>query len=108
QVADLAYRDYIEHELPRLEWIGELLADKLLYYTAVSREPFVHDGRLTTLLDSGRIAADLGIEALDPEHDRVMLCGSPPMLADFRAMLDARGFQASPRIGSPGSYVLER
>ena len=108
QVADLAYRDYIGHELPRLEWIGELLADKLLYYPAVSREPFVHHGRLTTLLESGRIAADLGIEALDPEHDRIMLCGSPPMLADFRAMLDARGFQASPRIGSPGSYVLER
>jgi ferredoxin--NADP+ reductase len=37
-----------------------------------------------------------------------MLCGSPPMLADFRTLLDARGFQASPRIGSPGSYVLER
>jgi len=30
------------------------------------------------------------------------------MLADFRAILDARGFSASPRIGSPGQYVFER
>jgi ferredoxin--NADP+ reductase len=30
------------------------------------------------------------------------------MLADFRAILDARGFQAAPRIGTPGQYVFER
>jgi len=37
-----------------------------------------------------------------------MLCGSPGMLADTRALLDARGFQASPHIGTPGHYVFER
>jgi ferredoxin--NADP+ reductase len=37
-----------------------------------------------------------------------MICGSPQMLADFRAILDARGFAASPRIGTPGHYVFER
>ncbi|MDH5829500.1 ferredoxin--NADP reductase [Luteimonas sp. M1R5S18] len=110
---DLAYRDYILNELPRHEFLGEQIAGKLLYYPAVSREPFAwdgrdHRGRLTELLDSGRMAADLGLEPLDPARDRAMICGSPQMLADFRAILDRRGFVAAPRIGTPGDYVFER
>ena len=30
------------------------------------------------------------------------------MLADFRAVLDARGFSAAPRIGGAGQWVFER
>jgi ferredoxin--NADP+ reductase len=110
---DLAYRDYIVNELPRHEFLGEQIAQKLLYYPAVSRHDFAFDGRdqrgrLTTLLDSGRMAGDLGLPPLDPEHDRAMICGSPQMLADFRGLLDARGFIAAPRIGVPGHYVFER
>ena len=111
--SDLAYRDYIVNELPRHEFLGEQIAAKLKYYPAVTREDFAFDGRdqrgrLTDLLASGRIANDLGLPALDPEHDRAMICGGPQMLADFRALLDARGFSAAPRIGVPGQYVYER
>jgi ferredoxin/flavodoxin---NADP+ reductase len=59
-------------------------------------------------LDNGRVADDLGIEPLDPKHDRAMICGSPQMLADFRRILDGCGFAASPRIGTAGEYVFER
>ena len=112
-VADLAYRDYIVNELPRHEFLGGQIARQLLYYPAVSREPFEwhgrdQRGRLTDLLDSGRMAADLGLDPLDPAKDRAMICGSPQMLADFRALLDRRGFTAAPRIGTPGDYVFER
>jgi ferredoxin--NADP+ reductase len=110
---DLAYRDYIVNELPHHEFLGEQITSQLLYYPAVSREEFEfagrdQRGRLTDLLDSGRMAEHLGLPALDPEHDRAMLCGSPQMLADFRAILDRRGFSAAPRIGVPGQYVFER
>jgi ferredoxin/flavodoxin---NADP+ reductase len=105
---DLCYRDYIVNELPRHEFLGEIIGRRLHYYPAVSREPFVHQGRLTTLLASGRMAEDLGLPPLDAAHDRAMICGSPQMLADFRAILDARGFQAAPRIGTAGHYVFER
>jgi ferredoxin--NADP+ reductase len=54
------------------------------------------------------MASDLGLPPLDAEHDRAMICGSPQMLADFRGLLDARGFSAAPRIGVPGHYVFER
>ncbi len=113
RAADLAYRDYIVNELPRHALLGELISEKLLYYPAVTREEFTfegddHRGRLTDLMASGRMMEQLGLEPLDPAHDRAMVCGSPQMLADFRTLLDGRGFKAAPRIGVPGDYVFER
>ena len=110
---DLAYRDYIVNELPRHEFLGGQIASKLRYYPAVTREEFEfngndHRGRLTDLMASGRMMEQLGIEPLDAEHDRAMICGSPQMLADFRTLLDSRGFTAAPRIGTAGQYVFER
>ena len=107
-VADLAYRDYIEHELPRHEYLGDAIRAKLRYYAAVSREPFAHQGRLTDLFESGRLQHDLALPTLDPALDRAMICGGPAMLTDLRRILDARGFSAAPRIGTPGDYVFER
>jgi ferredoxin/flavodoxin---NADP+ reductase len=105
---DLAYRDYIQNELPRHEYLGEAISKQLKYYPAVSRESFMHQGRLTDLMDSGQMMRDLGLPELDAEKDRAMICGSPQMLADFRQILDSRGFIASPKIGHLGSYVFER
>lgn len=99
------------HQIARLrdhEFLGEEVRAKLSYYPTVTREPYVNQGRLTTLMDSGRLFADLGLPSLDPAEDRVMVCGSPAMLADTRRLLDARGFALSPNIGEPGDYVIER
>ena len=92
-----------EHEL-----LGSEVRARLRYYPAVTREPHANRGRLTTLLESGRLARDLALPPLDPAADRVMVCGSPAMLADTRALLDARGFTISPHIGAPGDYLIER
>jgi len=83
------------------------VTNQLLYYPTVTREPFVHQGRVTTLLDNGKLAADLGLPALDPEHDRVMICGSPEMLRDLKAMMEARHFKEG-NTSKPGDYVIER
>lgn len=106
--SDLAYRDYFEQELQQHEFLGELIRDRLLYYPAVTREPFANHGRLTELLANGAMQSTLGLPPLDPANDRAMICGSPQMLSDLRGLLDARGFETSPRIGSPGHYVFER
>lgn len=106
--ADLAYRDYIERELPQHEYLGEQIREKLLYYPAVSRSAFRHHGRITDLMDNGRMQRDLGLPEINPATDRAMICGSPQMLADFRRLLDARGLLASPKIGQLGHYVFER
>src|SRR4051812_24363121 len=107
RVSDLGYHDYIEKELPAHELVGEQVANQLLYYPTVTREPFRNQGRLTTLLQNGKLSADLGLPPLDPEHDRIMICGSPAMLKDLVTLLESRGFTEGSSDGQ-GSYVIER
>jgi ferredoxin--NADP+ reductase len=73
----------------------------------VTREPFRNRGRLTDLITSNMLSEELGLPPLDCEHDRVMLCGSPSMLSDLRAILDERGFVEGNH-SAPGHYVIER
>ncbi|MHB1816393.1 MAG: ferredoxin--NADP reductase [Steroidobacteraceae bacterium] len=101
----------LKHRIEALgahELLGEWVREKLLYYPAVTREPHVNRGRLTHLIESGRLSYDLGLPPLDPGEDRAMVCGSPAMLTDTCALLDGRGFQMSPHIGESGDYVIER
>ncbi len=107
-VKDLAYEDLITRELPQHEFLGEALREKLIYYPTVSREPFRNQGRLDDLIESGKLCADVGLPALNPMADRAMICGSPSMLKSIETLLNERGFDVSPRIGSPGDYVIER
>jgi len=106
-VSDLAYADFIRNELPQNEYIGKAVRKQLAYYPTVTREDHVQRGRITTLIESGRLFAELALPTLDPKHDRVMLCGSPAMIGDCRALLDARGFHVSRFIGDPGDYLIE-
>ena len=108
QVSELAYSDFIQNELPGNEFFGDEAREKLIYYPTVTREPFRNRGRLTDLIESGKLFEDLGLPPLDPVRDRAMICGSPYMLKDTCALLDARGFKISPRIGVAGDYVIER
>ena len=107
QVAELAYGDTITRILPEDELIGEILRDKLVYYPTVTREPFRNTGRITDLLASGKITDDLALDPLDAAQDRVMMCGSPGMLTDTRALLLDRGF-AEGNHGEPGQFVVEK
>ena len=97
----------------RGEYIPEPMLQTSEVASFVTREDFEfegndHRGRLTAHMESGRMMQVLGLEPLDPEHDRAMICGSPQVLADIRSLLDARGFTPAPRIGVPGHYVFER
>jgi ferredoxin--NADP+ reductase len=107
EVAELAYQDLITKDLPEHEFLGELAAGKLMYYPTVTREPYVNRGRITTLIESGKLCNDLHLPQFDREHDRVMICGSPQMLKDLKHMLDERGFHEG-NTSKPGDYVIER
>jgi ferredoxin/flavodoxin---NADP+ reductase len=95
-------------DLRRHEILGESVREKLHYYPTITREPHFNRGRLTTLIESGKLFRDLGLPDFDPRDDRVMVCGSPAMLTDTCALLDSRGFSISTHIGEPGDYVIER
>ena len=106
-VSELAYQDLIEKELPEHEYFGDVVREKLIYYPTVTREPYRNQGRLTQLMESGKLYSDIGLPDINPEADRFMLCGSPAMLKDLTAHLDSRGFRET-RGGELGHYVIER
>lgn len=104
---ELGYAEYIKHELPQHEYLGEQVREKLRYYPTVTRESFENQGRITDLLHTGKLCADLGLPDLDPEQDRVMICGNPSMLDELVAELKRRGFEEG-STHSPGDYAIER
>jgi len=107
-VSELAYADFIQKTLPQNEFFGDLVRERLIYYPAVTREPFHHQGRITALIESAKLFQDIDLPPLSPQRDRAMICGSPHMLRDISDLLDARGFRISPGVGQAGDYVIER
>ena len=107
QVSELAYGERVVESLRRHELFGPLSDDRLIYYPTVTREPFRNRGRITDLIESGQLFADIGLPTLDLETDRVMLCGSPSMLEELRVMLTARGFVEGSH-SEPGHFVIEK
>ena len=104
---DLAYGEFIEKVLPADEFLGEMISDQLLYYPTVTREEFRNQGRITDLMQSGKLFSDLGLPDMTIANDRFMLCGSPHMLADIRSLLDERGWTEGNH-GEQGHYVIEK
>lgn len=107
QVNELAYHDYLTQELPQHEFLGELVSKQLKYYPTVTREPFKNQGRINDLIESGKLFTDLGVPPLNPLEDRVMLCGSPEMLASLKEILEKRDFEEG-NTTTPGDFVIER
>ncbi|MCS5594296.1 MAG: ferredoxin--NADP reductase [Porticoccaceae bacterium] len=106
-VSELAYSDYIKHELTEHEYFGDLVKKKLKYYPLVTREPFKNNGRITDMMTCGKLFLDLDLPLPNKKDDRFMLCGSPSMLKDMGSILEARGFSKT-RGGEIGEYVIER
>jgi len=106
-IKDLVYCDAIEQHLPKDEFIGELVREKLLFYPTVTREPYRYNGRITALLQSSKLTDDLALPPLDPAHDSIMICGGPEVLSDLVTLITSRGFNEGSG-GDPGSYVVEK
>ena len=106
-VADLSYGEQLVGKLREDEIFGEMLDGKLEYYPTVTREPFRNRGRITDLITSDKLFDDLGQSPLDRDTDRIMMCGSPSMLADLKDMFEARDF-AEGNGNAPGHFVIEK
>ena len=104
---ELAYHDLLMEHLPNHEFLGELVTSKLRYYPTVTRESYKNMGRMTDLIENGKLFTDLGVPALDPAVDRVMICGSPAMLRDLKHLLELRHFKEG-NTTKPGDFVIER
>lgn len=105
--SELGYHDLITEQLPTNEFFGDLVKDQLIYFPTVTREEFRQQGRLTDLIAIGELFEQIGLPDLNPDTDRVMICGSPSMLKDLVELLEARGFVEGTS-HAPGDYVIER
>jgi ferredoxin--NADP+ reductase len=107
QKDELAYHDMLVEHLPAHEFLGELVTSQLRYYPTVTREQYKNMGRVTDLIQTGKMFEDLDMPTFDAKEDRVMICGSPGMLKDLKHMLEERGFNEG-NTSKPGDFVIER
>ncbi len=105
--ADLAYGDQIATDLADDPLIGELVEGRLTYVGTTTREPSAHVGRVTSLIESGRLFEIAGTQPFSAETDRVMICGSLAMIRDVKALVAAHGLIEGSN-NHPADFVVER
>ncbi|MDH6231215.1 ferredoxin--NADP+ reductase [Mesorhizobium soli] len=106
-VAELAYGKELVAALAEDPLIGELTHGRVTLYSTTTREESPYMGRITALIGSGKFYTDLGIEKLNPETDRIMICGSMHMLKDVKELAESLGFEEG-SLSHPNSFVVER
>lgn len=109
QVSDLACRELLESQLAGDPLVQDQALLQFNYLPTVTRDAFPTTGRITTLIDNGRLFAHplLGSSNFDPATDRIMLCGSMSMIRDLAARLETLGFKEGSN-AAPGDFVIER
>jgi len=107
EVAELAYGAALVEATKDDELIGEMAQEKLRYYPTTTRQTSPKMGRITDLIKSGELSQDLAVPDLNPETDRVMICGSMGLNNDVKAIIEEKGFEEGAN-SKPGTYVLEK
>lgn len=105
--AELTYGQELVAALESDPLIGELTTGRVTLYNSTTREESACMGRITALIGSGKFYSDLGIDKLNPETDRIMICGSMHMLKDVKELAESLGFVEG-SLSHPGSFVVER
>jgi len=96
--------------VPGLAYRQELTSrvnEQFLYLPTVTREPFTITQRGANLFRSGELTKLLDLPDVNPEHDRVMLCGNPAMNHEMSDYLDAHGWTMTNFKGI-GNYAVEK
>jgi ferredoxin--NADP+ reductase len=110
-VAELEYGRKLIEDLQADEMMQELIgADnlaKIRYYPTTTREQSPKMGRITTLLQDGTVFKDLGIDQINAETDRAMVCGSLEFNKDIKEILEGFGLEEGAN-SDPNTFVIEK
>ncbi|WP_153769486.1 ferredoxin--NADP reductase [Labrenzia sp. CE80] len=106
-VAELKYGLDLVEATKNDPLIGEFAQEKLVHYTSVTREDYPFKGRITDLIENGKLFTDLGVPPLDPAIDRGMICGSMDMIKDTKTLLEKAGLTEGAN-NKPAEFVVER
>ncbi|KIN60809.1 Ferredoxin-NADP reductase [Sulfitobacter noctilucae] len=110
-VAELEYGRKLIEDLQADEMMQELIGAenlaKIRYYPTTTREQSPKMGRITTLLQDGTVFRDLGIEGINVDTDRAMVCGSLDFNKDILAVLEGFGLEEGAN-SDPKHFVIEK
>ena len=107
EVSELQYGLDLIAEIEADEMLSEVVGDKLVHFTSVTREDYPVRGRITNLIEDGSLFDYVGTTPFDPAVDRVMICGSMEMLKDCAALCEQAGLVEGSN-SEPGDYVIEK
>ena len=107
EVGELTYGHELVEATKSDPLIGEEAAAKLMHYATTTRQESPHMGRITDLIQSGKLFTDLDLPPLDPKVDRGMICGSMDFLKDTKRILEEAGLTEGAN-SNPGEFVVER
>lgn len=106
-VAELTYSRTLIDSLISDPLVGEMVEGKLTLYTTTTREHYEQMGRITTLIENGKLFEDLDVPPLDPASDRAMICGSMEMIQDVKALMIKAGLTEGSN-AAPAEFVIEK
>jgi ferredoxin--NADP+ reductase len=105
-IPELSYSQEVINESNNDEIIKEFISNKLISYHSTTRENFIHNGRITELLNTKKIFKDLEIEDIS-SSDRFMFCGSMGLNNDLKAIMIKHNLQEGAN-NNPAEFVLEK
>jgi ferredoxin--NADP+ reductase len=111
EVGELSYGKELIDSIRADEMLNELIGSdnlaKLKYYPTTTREESPKMGRITDLMRSGTVFADLGVPPLSPDTDRAMVCGNLAFNLEIKDMLEGYGLEEGAN-SNPRHYVVEK
>ena len=106
-VGDLGYSKFIVEGLKDDPLVGEVAPGRVRYFSSTTREDYPAMGRITDLIETGDLFAHLQCDPLNPETDRVMICGSMAMINDTKALVEKAGLDEGSN-ARPSTFVVEK
>ncbi|NIZ09256.1 ferredoxin--NADP reductase [Pseudooceanicola sp. HF7] len=110
-VGELTYGAELIESIRKDEMLAELMGPdfhkKIRYYPTTTREESPKMGRITDLMRSGKVFKDLGIEPINPDTDRAMVCGNLAFNIDIKELLEGYGLEEGAN-SAPKQYVVEK
>ena len=107
EAGELTYGKRLVDSLVNDPLVGEMVDGKLKHITSLTREDYPLKGRITTLLETGKLFEEAGTPPLNPQDDRVMICGSMDMINDTKALVETFGLTEGSN-SQPAEFVVEK
>ncbi|RKQ69533.1 ferredoxin--NADP+ reductase [Litorimonas taeanensis] len=107
EAAELNYGLELVQSLKDDPLVGEMIDGKLKHITSLTREDHPLKGRITTLIENGKLFDEAGVPPLNPAEDRVMICGSKDMIDDTAKLVETFGLKEGSN-SQPQEFVVEK